>query len=90
MHHCVQEADLVIKEEPYMMRLPRSQRGGEVIEPLVREQWFVRMQPLAEPALKVSTLFSHLSAQCPQSLICSCYAAAEAGAAPGRAKLSRR
>lgn len=38
------------------MRVPRSQRGGEVIEPLVREQWFVRMQPLAEPALKVALL----------------------------------
>ncbi|CAL5223969.1 g6577 [Coccomyxa viridis] len=48
----MQEAGLVIKEEPYTMRVPRSQRGGEVIEPLVREQWFVRMQPLAEPALK--------------------------------------
>ncbi len=35
------------------MRVPRSQRGGEVVEPLVREQWFVRMQPLAEPALEV-------------------------------------
>ena len=36
------------------MRVPRSQRGGEVVEPLVRKQWFVRMKPLAEPALKVS------------------------------------
>lgn len=54
---CVlQEAGLVIREEPYIMRVPRSQRGGEVVEPLVREQWFVRMQPLAEPALKVSPL----------------------------------
>jgi valyl-tRNA synthetase len=31
--------------------VPRSQRGGEVVEPLVSEQWFVRMAPLAEPAL---------------------------------------
>jgi hypothetical protein len=31
--------------------VPRSQRGGEVVEPLVSEQWFVRMGPLAEPAL---------------------------------------
>ena len=38
------------------MRVPRSQRGGEVIEPLVRDQWFVKMQPLAEPALKVGML----------------------------------
>ena len=36
---------------PHTMRVPRSQRGGEVVEPLVREQWFVRMAPLAEPAL---------------------------------------
>ena len=49
----LQEAGLAIREEPYTMRVPRSQRGGEVIEPLVREQWFVSMQPLAEPALKV-------------------------------------
>lgn len=35
------------------MRVPRSQRGGEIVEPLVREQWFVRMEPLAKPALEV-------------------------------------
>ena len=32
-------------------RVPRSQRSGEIIEPLVSEQWFVRMEPLAKPAL---------------------------------------
>ncbi|KAK9917842.1 hypothetical protein WJX75_008794 [Coccomyxa subellipsoidea] len=48
----MQVAGLVIRQEPYTMRVPRSQRGGEVVEPLVREQWFVRMQPLAEPALE--------------------------------------
>lgn len=31
--------------------VPRSQRGGEVVEPLVSEQWFVKMEPLAAPAL---------------------------------------
>jgi len=41
----------VIKEEPYTLRVPRSQRGGEVVEPLVRDQWFVKMGPLAERAL---------------------------------------
>lgn len=43
---------LVIKEEPYQTRVPRSQRGGEVIEPLVSEQWFVKMEGLAKPALE--------------------------------------
>jgi len=46
-------AGLVIKEEPYMLNLPRSQRGGEIIEPMVSTQWFVRIKPLAEAALEV-------------------------------------
>eukprot|EP00887_Chlorella_sp_A99_P007370 scaffold2.g7370.t1 len=45
-------AGLVLKEEPHTLRVPRSQRGGEVVEPLVREQWFVRMDALAKPALE--------------------------------------
>ena len=49
----MQAEGFAIKEEDYKMRIPRSQRGGEVIEPLVRDQWFVRMQPLAQPALQV-------------------------------------
>jgi valyl-tRNA synthetase len=44
-------AGLAIKEEPHTLRVPRSQRGGEIVEPLVREQWFVRMAGLAGPAL---------------------------------------
>lgn len=49
----MQAQGLVLKEEPHTLRVPRSQRGGEVVEPLVREQWFVRMEPLAKPALEV-------------------------------------
>ncbi|GAB4526375.1 MAG: valine--tRNA ligase [Anaerolineales bacterium] len=45
-------AGLVIREEPYVHQVPRSQRGGEIIEPMVSTQWFVKMQPLAEPALQ--------------------------------------
>jgi len=42
---------LVIKEEPYTTTLPRSQRGGEIVEPMVSTQWFVEIAPLAEKAL---------------------------------------
>jgi len=42
---------LVIKEEPYLLNVPRSQRGGEIIEPLVSTQWFVKIEPLAKAAL---------------------------------------
>ena len=44
-------AGMVIKEEPYMMNIPRSQRGGEIVEPMISTQWFVRIQPQADPAL---------------------------------------
>ena len=47
----LEAAGLGLGMAPHTMRVPRSQRGGEVVEPLVREQWFVRMAPLAEPAL---------------------------------------
>jgi valyl-tRNA synthetase len=47
----MQTAGLVIKEEPYTLNVPRSQRGGEIIEPMVSTQWFVDIKPLAEKAL---------------------------------------
>ena len=34
-----------------MQRVPRSQRGGEVIEPLVSAQWFVKMDGMASRAV---------------------------------------
>jgi valyl-tRNA synthetase len=45
-------AGLVIKEEPYTLNVPRTQRGGEIVEPMISTQWFVRIQPLAEVALE--------------------------------------
>lgn len=48
----MKKAGLVIKEEPYTLNVPRSQRGGEIIEPLVSTQWFVDIQPLASRALQ--------------------------------------
>lgn len=49
-----QAQGLAICTEAHASRVPRSQRGGDIVEPLVREQWFVRMEPLAAPALQVS------------------------------------
>lgn len=48
----MKKAGLVIKEENYTMNVPRSQRGGEVVEPMISTQWFVEMKSLADPALK--------------------------------------
>ena len=44
-------ADLVIKTEPYTTTIPRSQRGGEIVEPMISEQWFVKMESLASKGL---------------------------------------
>ncbi len=44
-------AGLVIKDEPYLLKVPRSQRGGEIVEPMISTQWFVRIEPLAKNAL---------------------------------------
>jgi valyl-tRNA synthetase len=43
---------LVIREEPYLLTVPRSQRGGEIVEPMLSTQWFVHIKPLAEAALQ--------------------------------------
>ena len=45
-------AGLVIKEQPYTHQVPRSQRGGEIIEPMISTQWFITMKPLAEAGLQ--------------------------------------
>ncbi len=49
----MENAGLVIKEEPYIHQVPRAQRGGEVIEPMISTQWFVDVSTLAEKALQV-------------------------------------
>ncbi|MBN2499714.1 MAG: valine--tRNA ligase, partial [Anaerolineales bacterium] len=45
-------AGLVIKEEHYTLKVPRSQRGGEIIEPMISTQWFIKIEPLAKAALE--------------------------------------
>ncbi len=46
------EAGLAIKTEAYRTQVPRSQRGGEIVEPMVSTQWFVKMKPMAEMGLE--------------------------------------
>jgi valyl-tRNA synthetase len=48
----MEAADMTLKVEPHTMVIPRSQRGGEVIEPLLSDQWFVKMDDIAAKALK--------------------------------------
>jgi valyl-tRNA synthetase len=47
----LRERGLLEREEPYRNRVGVCYRCGTVIEPLVSRQWFVRIAPLAAPAL---------------------------------------
>ncbi|MBI3161359.1 MAG: valine--tRNA ligase, partial [Chloroflexi bacterium] len=47
----MKEAGLVIKTEPYRTTIPRSQRGGEIVEPMISEQWFVKIESMANAGL---------------------------------------
>lgn len=49
----LQELDLIEEIKDYIHNVGFSERGGEPIEPYLSDQWFVRMKPLAEPALQV-------------------------------------
>jgi valyl-tRNA synthetase len=48
----MKRAGLVIKTEPYRTTIPRTQRGGEIVEPMISTQWFVKIEPLAKAALE--------------------------------------
>jgi valyl-tRNA synthetase len=48
----MQAAGLTIKEQPHTLNVPRSQRGGEIVEPMISTQWFVKIQPLADAAIE--------------------------------------
>ena len=44
---------LLVKEEPHEAQVGHSDRSKTAIEPYLSDQWFVKMAPLAEPALEV-------------------------------------
>ncbi|HAA90791.1 MAG TPA: valine--tRNA ligase [Peptococcaceae bacterium] len=48
----LEELGLLLKVEDHVHAVGHCYRCDTVIEPLVSEQWFVRMKPLAEPALR--------------------------------------
>jgi valyl-tRNA synthetase len=43
---------LLAKVEDYDQNLPRGDRSGAVVEPYLTDQWYVRIQPLADPAIE--------------------------------------
>lgn len=50
----MEKLDMTIKVESHTQRVPRSQRGGEVIEPMVSKQWFLKMDNMASRAVQAA------------------------------------
>lgn len=48
----LEELGLIEKIEPHKLKVPRGDRTNAVIEPYLTDQWYVKIAPLAEPALK--------------------------------------
>ncbi len=48
----LEEQGLLVKVEPHLHNVGQCYRCGSTVEPIVSKQWFVKMPPLAEPALK--------------------------------------
>ena len=44
---------LLAAEKPYKLRVPRSGRTNAIIEPMLTDQWFVRMESMARDGLEV-------------------------------------
>jgi len=47
----LEKQNLIEKIDPHTMMVPRGDRTNSVIEPYMTDQWFVKIRPLAEPAI---------------------------------------
>lgn len=50
--HDLDELGLLEKIDDHKLMVPRGDRTGAVIEPLLTDQWFVKAAPLAQPAIE--------------------------------------
>jgi valyl-tRNA synthetase len=48
----LRSAGLLEKTEEHKLTVPRGDRTGAVIEPYLTDQWYVRVEPLARPAIE--------------------------------------
>ncbi|HDN25501.1 MAG TPA: valine--tRNA ligase, partial [Thioploca sp.] len=49
----LEKAELLAEIKPHKLMVPRGDRSQAVIEPFLTDQWFVKVAPLAEPAIQV-------------------------------------
>ena len=44
--------EFLVSEKPYKLRVPRSGRTGVIVEPMLTDQWFVKMEEMAKRGLE--------------------------------------
>jgi valyl-tRNA synthetase len=49
----LERENFLVSAEPHKMMLPKSGRTGAVVEPMLTDQWFVKMQGMAKDGLEV-------------------------------------
>ena len=49
----LEAAELLAEIKPHKLMVPRGDRSGSVVEPMLTDQWYVKAGPLAEVATKV-------------------------------------
>lgn len=49
----LEEAGLLVEAKPHKLQVPRGDRTGQVIEPYLTDQWFVKMDGLAKRGLEL-------------------------------------
>ncbi len=47
----LESAGLIERIDKHKLMVPRGDRSGAILEPLLTDQWYVRIAPLAEPAI---------------------------------------
>ena len=47
----LEAAGLIEKIEPHVLMVPHGDRSGAVVEPYLTDQWYVKIEPLAKPAI---------------------------------------
>ena len=48
----LKEKDLLEKTEDHKLMIPRGDRSNAIVEPYLTDQWYVKVKPLAVPAIK--------------------------------------
>lgn len=49
----LEKAGLLVKIEKHLLKIPKGDRSGAIIEPYLTDQWFVKVKELATPAIQV-------------------------------------